>query len=175
MKSSELSEFSGWQKWNSETIRKAPNRPGVYAFRLAGNGFGRFKGESDLVYIGCTASNNGTIRGRLSDHLPSRADGSNVAQRLHDAQKMGNLEVGWKILARSKEAIDEEGRLLRKYYGNHLELPPVNRSEPAKQIRKILESLTKFIQAENRSKHHCNDDARTLAEKLFEYLAHSQL
>jgi len=79
---------------------------------------------------------------------------------------MGNLEVAWGILATPKEAIDEEARLLRKYYGNHLELPPINRCEPAKQTRKILESLTKFVQAENQSKRHSLDDARTLAEKL---------
>ena len=88
---------------------------------------------------------------------------------------MGNLEVAWEILTTPKEAIDEEARLLRKYYRNHLELPPVNRSEPIKQTRKILESLIKFVQAENQSKSRSYDDARALAEKLFEYLAHSQL
>src|SRR5216684_3735267 len=167
MKSTDLARFSAWHKWSSDAVRKAPDRPGVYAFRLVGNGFGRLKGESDLVYIGCAASKNGTVSSRLSDHLPSRADGSNVAHRLRDAQKMGNLEVAWGILATPKEAIDEEARLLRKYYGNHLELPPINRCEPAKQTRKILESLTKFVQAENQSKLPSLDDAPTLAENLF--------
>lgn len=175
MKSTDLAMFSDWRKWSSDAVRKAPDRAGVYAFRLVGNGFGRFKGESDLVYIGCTTSDKRTIGSRLRDHLPSRADGSNVAYRLHDAQEMGNLEVAWEILATPKAAIDEEARLLRKYYGNHLELPPLNRCEPARQTRKTLESLTKFVQAENQSKRYSYDDARTLAEKLFEYLAHSQL
>jgi hypothetical protein len=88
---------------------------------------------------------------------------------------MGKLVVAWKILATPKEAIDEEARLLRKYYGDHLELPPVNRCEPAKQTRKTLESLTRFVQAQNQLTCHPHDDARTLAGKLFEYLAHSQL
>src|SRR5260370_21609727 len=175
MMSTDLARFSAWHKWNSDAVSKAPDRSGVYAFRLVGNGFGRFKGESDLVYIGCTASDHGTVISRLSDHLPSRTDASNIAHRLRDAQEMGDLEVAWEILATPKEAIDEEAKLLCKYYRNHLELPPINRCEPAKQTREILESLTKFVQAENQSKRHSHDDARTLAEKLFEYLAHSQL
>src|SRR5713101_2973934 len=113
MKSTDLARFPDWNKWSSDAVRKAPDRPGVYAFRLVGNSFGRFKGESDLVYIGCTASDKGTISKRLKDHLPSRADGSNIAHRLRDAQQMGKLEVAWKILKTPKEAIDEEARLLR--------------------------------------------------------------
>jgi|SRR5208283_3426685 len=175
MKSTDLARFSDWHKWNSDAVRKAPNLPGVYAFRLAGNVFGRFKGESDLVYIGCTASDDGTISSRLSNHLPSRADGSNIAYRLRDAEEMGTLEVAWRVLTTPKEAIDEEARLLRKYYRNHFELPPVNRSEPAKQTRRTLESLTKFVQTENQLKRHPCVDARTLAEKLLEGLAQSQL
>jgi len=141
MKSIDLPNFSNWKKWNSETVRKAPNLPGVYAFRLVGRSFGRFKSESDLVYIGCTESADGTINHRLSDHLPSRADVLDVAHRLRDAQKVGELEVAWKIVATHEEAIDEEARLLRHYYWDHLELPPVNRSEPASEARKAIEYL----------------------------------
>ncbi len=141
MNSSELPDFSSWQKWCSEAVRKAPNLPGIYVFRLVGNSFGRFRGESDLVYIGCTESADGTIRRRLSDHLPSRADVSDIARRLRDAQKVGELEVAWKILTTPEEASDEEARLLRHYYWDHLELPPVNRSEPASDVRKAIEYL----------------------------------
>lgn len=157
MNSTDLSEFSAWQKWDAQAIRKTPNLPGVYAFRLAGRCFGRFKGESDLVYIGCTESADGTINRRLSDHLPSRADVLDVAHRLRDAQKVGELEVGWKITTTQQEAIDEEARLLRHCYWDHFELPPANRSEPISEVRKAIEYLTEST-------------ARELAEKAVEYL-----
>jgi hypothetical protein len=157
MKSTDLAKFSDWHKWSSDAVRKAPDRPGVYAFRLVGNGFGRFKGESDLVYIGCTESSHGTINRRLSDHLPSRADVLDVAHRLRDAQKVGELEVGWKIATTQQEAIDEEARLLRHCYWDHFELPPANRSEPISEVRKAIEYLTEST-------------ARELAEKAVEYL-----
>ncbi len=152
MKSTDLPNFSNWQKWNSVAVRKAPNFLGVYAFKLVRRDFGRFKGESDLVYIGCTESAGGTINRRLSDHLPSRADVLDVAHRLRDAQKVGELEVAWKIVTTQEEAIDEEARLLRHYYWDHLELPPVNRSEPASDVRKAIEYLAEST-------------ARELAEK----------
>ncbi len=158
MNSTDLSEFSSWQKWNSEGVRKAPNLPGVYAFRLVGDGFGRFKGKSDLVYIGCAER---SVNRRLSDHLRS--------DRLSGTRKVGELEIAWKTLRTSEEAIAEEARLLRNYYLDHLELPPINRSEPASN-RKAIEAVTEFIQADEQFKCESAGAARELAEKLVEHL-----
>jgi hypothetical protein len=142
MKSRELRNFSCWQECNPGTVRKAPRLPGVYAFRLAAGAFGRFKGESDLVYIGCTENRDGTIRRRLRHHLPPRGDGSDIAARLRDAQEMGCIEVAWETLTDREEAKEEEARLLRHYYQEHLELPPLNRSEPRRAVRKAIEYLS---------------------------------
>ncbi len=161
MKSTDLPGFSTWLKWGPEVIRKAPGFPGVYAFRLAEKAFGRLRGESDLVYIGCTNSPDGTINRRLSDHLPSRADVLDVADRLRDAQKVGELEIAWKVTATSDEAIDEEARLLRHCYWDHFELPPANRSEPANEVRKATEYLSESISPE-------------LAEKTVELLVREE-
>src|SRR5450631_1668747 len=108
MNSMDLPGFSDWQKWTSKVIHKAPSRPGVYAFRLVGDGFGRFKGVSDLVYIGCAAK--GTILGRLRTHLSARIDALDVAIRINDPS-MGNFEVAWKILGFPQEANQEEAKL----------------------------------------------------------------
>jgi len=170
MTSNDMPDFSSWQKWNSEAVYKAPNCPGVYAFRLAGSGFGRFKGKSDLVYVGCTESANGTISRRLSDHLPSRADASPTAHRLRDAKKLGELEVAWKTLITREEAIKEEAKLLRTYIWDHLELPPVNRSEPASEMRAAIEALTEYLQTTGQFNCHSFEDARKLAENVVEYL-----
>jgi hypothetical protein len=107
----------------------------VYAFRLAGRSFGRFKGESDIVYIG-----SGTVRDRLTNHLSDRDDAPDICDRLHDPRK-GAFEVAWKILATSQEAEKEEGKLLLRYYLDHWELPPADDVEPNKQRRKDIEAL----------------------------------
>jgi hypothetical protein len=114
-----------------------------------------------LVYIGCTESAGGTINRRLTDHLPPRADVLDVANRLLDAQKRGDLQVAWKILTTQEEAIEEEARLLRHYYWDHFELPPVNRAEPASDVRKAVEYLAE-------------SNARELAEKAIEYAIREQ-
>jgi hypothetical protein len=174
MKSSDLLGFSNWQRWSNEVARRAPSLPGVYVFRLVRGSFGRFKGESDLVYIGCTESADGTIARRLSDHLPSRAGASNTAHRLREAQRFGELEVAWKALGTPERAINEEATFLRNYIWDHLELPPVNRSEPASDTRVAIESVADFIQSEKRFRCDSPEDARKLAEKVVEHLAQEQ-
>lgn len=174
MNSNELGGFSDWHNWDSHTVRKAPNRPGVYAFKLAGSLFGRFKGESDIVYIGCTESANGTISRRLGDHLPTRADVSDVAHRLRDAQKLGSLQVAWKISEDQNEATDEEAKFLRNYYWDHFELPPVNRSEPSGETRVAMEIVIDFIQSDQQFRCSSEKEARELAEKLVKHLRSQQ-
>jgi hypothetical protein len=161
MTSKDLSEYSDWQEWNSEAVRKAPNLPGVYVFRL-GEGFGRLKGSSDLVYIGCTTSADGTIQRRLSDHLR--------VGRFRDVQKVGKLGVCWKKLTTAEEASKEEAKLLRTYVSDHIELPPINRKEEDVYTRKTIELLMECIQADERFKCHSEKDAREFAEKVVEYV-----
>jgi len=163
MKSSDLREFSGWHKWGREAVQEAPDRPGVYVFRLAGKSFGRFRGESNVVYIGCSA--DGTVRSRLRIHLSDRADALDIARRLRDP-KMGEFQVAWKILTTSQGAKDEEARLLRRYYLDHLELPPDNRSEPAKEIREAIEVL--FEQIQRHYPSASPEEVREFAEKQVE-------
>jgi hypothetical protein len=85
MKSCDLSGFSCWRRWDDEAAGHAPGLPSVYAFRFAGNAFGRLKGESDLVYIGSAEC----LRRRLSGHLPARAEAPDCADRLRDAARFG--------------------------------------------------------------------------------------
>jgi hypothetical protein len=148
-----LAGFCGWVRWDVGAISDAPDLPGVYAFRLHGRAFGRLKGESDLVYIGCADS----VKRRLSGHLPARAEALECAGRLRDVETVGALEVAWRPLGSAEEAKDEEARLLRHYYWDHIELPPVNRGEPARFVRKAIKHL---------GEHHPVE----LAEKAVEYV-----
>lgn len=65
-----------------------------------------------------------------------------VADRIRDARKVGELEVAWKVTATPDEAIDEEARLLRHCYWDRFELPPANRSEPVNEVRKAIQYLS---------------------------------
>jgi hypothetical protein len=161
MTSNDLSEYSDWEEWDSDAVRKAPNLSGVYVFRLA-EGFGRLRGRSDLVYVGCTTSTDGTIQRRLSDHWR--------AGRFRDVQKVGKLEVCWKKLTTAEEASKEEAKLLRTYVSDHIELPPINRKEEDVDTRKKIEVLVEYIQADEKFKCQSEKDARELAEKLVEYV-----
>src|SRR4051812_28370140 len=53
----------------SELLAAAPSSPGVYVLReSSGENFGRWRGESDLVYIGCAMTPRG-LRGRFRDYV----------------------------------------------------------------------------------------------------------
>jgi hypothetical protein len=153
MKSLDLSQFSCWRRWDHGAVGESPDLPGVYAFRLVGNAFGRLKGESDLVYIGSAES----IKRRLGDHLPARAEAMDCAARLRDVGRVGELEVAWRAIVSAEGAVDEEARLLRRYYWDYVELPPVNRAEPVGEVRKAIEHLSELHPLE-------------LAEKAVEYI-----
>lgn len=86
---------------------------------------------------GCAGTQ--TIARRLNDHIPKRADDLDIAHRL---KLMGRLEVAWKNFGTRTEAEREEARILGNYFWDHTELPPVNRSEPMQEIRKLIKLLT---------------------------------
>lgn len=163
MRSDDLVGFSIWYDWNSGSVANAPGRPGVYALRLRGKQFGRLRGESDLVYIGCATE--GTVRDRLENHL--RSDGSNVAARLRDVLAVGSLEVAWKVVDKAEEASTEEARLLRLYVQQHCELPPVNRAEPARKRREEIRAVEDWL----RDKGLPPEQVQELAEKVVAHFA----
>jgi hypothetical protein len=128
MNSADLTGFSSWCKWDRKVVSQAPQHPGVYAFRLAaGKSFGRFRGDSDVVYIGRSR----TVSGRLCAHLSSGAD---IARRLRDHGK-GEFEVAWKTVSSDQEAKLEEAVLLFLYYRDHGELPPDNHQNAGRVVK----------------------------------------
>ncbi|KXA94568.1 hypothetical protein AKJ65_03995 [candidate division MSBL1 archaeon SCGC-AAA259E19] len=57
MDSDQLTEFSDWYPLTNEGIKNAPDKKGTYVIRKeGGERFGRFKENSDIVYIGCTTN-----------------------------------------------------------------------------------------------------------------------
>jgi hypothetical protein len=100
---------------------------------------GRFRGESDIVYVGTTVAAEGTLRYRLVQHLVARNDRTGVSARIGRVlQDIGALEIGWVTCPDSREARWLESELLSMYCDDHVELPPLNRMESGIRIRQVM-------------------------------------
>lgn len=129
--------ISGWHPFNKETVKSAPGQHGIYIFRMAqSKRFGRLKGESDILYIGSTKGSRG-LRGRLQQYFsPGHGQFTNI--RIHSMAKKYNMEIAWCPYA---EAGNLELQLLRRYFEDHDELPPLNHAD-----RRLLEkALTETL------------------------------
>ena len=139
MDSSELNNLGQWKTWNGNIVREAPLAPGIYVFRLAeGKTIQRLKGASDILYIGCSTR----LRNRFKRHLKAMDVERNIAYRLQRVeQQVGRLEVSWESYDSADKAKDAERLLLGKYEVDHIEFPPLNRSESGKRLRMVEELL----------------------------------
>ena len=102
-----------------------PKQMGVYVIRDSKN-FGRYKGESDIVYIGSTVSSGGLKRRiRLYFH-PGQTQ--HTSQRIHKMlRQIHTLEISWICSLSGVDARRIEKKLLTQYHSDHFELPPFNR------------------------------------------------
>jgi len=78
----------------------------------------------------------------LKRHLKVMNVERNVAYRLQRVeQQIGHLEVSWKSYDTADRAKVAERLLLAKYEADHIEFPPLNRSESGKRSRMVEELL----------------------------------
>lgn len=144
MNSNDLLEFSTWLPWSKGVSSRAPHQPGVYVIRLKEE-ICRLTGKSDLVYIGSSQS----LRTRLRDHRSARDSGIGIGLTLrYIEQRLGELQVAWQGCTQVEEAKEREWNLLAEYKDDHIELPPLNNSEPERsrgfamrQVRCALSDL----------------------------------
>jgi len=93
---------------------------------------GRLKGESDILYIGSTEGKHG-LRGRLQQYLrPGRTQQTN--KRIYEMAKKYDMEIAWCLCG---EASNLEHQLLRRYFEDHDELPPLNHASKM-LLKKLL-------------------------------------
>lgn len=139
MNSAELKNLTVWKRWNENVAGDAPPAPGIYVFRLAdGKTIQRLKGNSDILYIGSSKK----LRERFKGHLKVIDVERNIAYRLQRVrQEIGGLQVAWELYDRVDKATVAERLFLTKYEKDHIEFPPLNRSEPGKRSRMIEEWL----------------------------------
>jgi len=109
-----------------QLLRAIPESPGVYALRAA-RPFGRFVGESDIVYIGSTTR----LRRRIRFYFhpgPTQLTNLRIRKMLKDR---ADVQLAFATSQDADEAKELEEHLLERYETEHGELPPFNR-----QVRK---------------------------------------
>ncbi|TET42704.1 MAG: GIY-YIG nuclease family protein [Dehalococcoidia bacterium] len=112
----------------SQLLGKTPDSDGVYIIRSS-QPFGRFRGESDTVYVGSSANAQGGLKRRIRFFFhpgPSQHTSKRIKALLDLG---GKLQISFHTCTAQK-ARSLEKEILKEYVREHLELPPYNRSEP---------------------------------------------
>ena len=132
MKSTDLLPY-GLQVWHEFTLQSRqilnsilPPVCGVYVMRYR-QPFGRFIGESDIVYIGSATQQNRGLSGRILSYFkpgPTQNTNKRILARLqkHD------FGLSFVECSDSVSARELERSLLSQYEADHGELPPLNRT-----------------------------------------------
>ena len=131
LNSSQLVDY-GFVTWRSFSLIQEnalltvlPKQMGVYVIRDSKN-FGRYKGESDIVYIGSTISSRGLKRRIRFYFHPGQTQ--HTSQRIHNLlRRIHTLEISWICYQSGVDARNLEKKLLNQYHSDHHELPPFNR------------------------------------------------
>ncbi|MEN3014418.1 MAG: hypothetical protein ABDH23_07410 [Endomicrobiia bacterium] len=129
--------FKEWYDFNfnnkKELERKLENieAPAVFVIRNC-KSFGRFFGESDIVYIGNATAEGNRERVLYSRILqcfnpgPTQKTNQRIFQLL---QELSTLQISWVTVSSPEDAKNLKKELLKLYELDHKELPPLNRQE----------------------------------------------
>lgn len=82
----------------------------------------RLRGTSNIVYIGQTIRNLGD---RYLEYVRKETSGGNWQRYEHIVKNYGPIRVSYSICEDPKQT---EATMLRKYFDEHLEFPPINRT-----------------------------------------------
>lgn len=127
----ELTKSRGWPAVLDERADIAAT-PAVYAL-LHERPFGRLRGESAILYIGCTGELGGTSdRCRLRIYrFPNGTHAWEIRNRTRRLEDDGvAVSLAWTQLLSQEDAFALEARMLQQYEAEHGELPPFNRRVP---------------------------------------------
>jgi hypothetical protein len=139
MKSIDIKGISTWVKWNRAVLELAPSSPGIYVLRLVQREtIKRLIGSSDILYIGC--SKRSTIGERLKCHFKT----NDALDRV--CQEVGEVEVSWRSFVKDENVDLCESELIGRYESEHIELPPLNRTQPLAKWRMLWKSQRPEIQ-----------------------------
>ena len=126
----EFTESRGWPAVLDERADIAAT-PAVNAL-LHERPFGRLRGESAILYIGCTGELGGpSDRCRLRIYrYPNGAHAQEIRNRTKLLEDDGvSISLAWTHLPSRDDASALEAQLLQHYEAEHGELPPFNRRQ----------------------------------------------
>ncbi len=124
----------GFERWQSFNLKAEPTLSsglptfnGVYVI-INDVSFGRFVGESDIVYIGSASGENG-LRGRILEYFhPGPTQNAN--KRMNGILHLHpGLKISYTLTPSADDGQALESSLLNEYDKQHGELPPANRKE----------------------------------------------
>jgi len=139
MKSTDIKGLSVWVDWSLGAVESAPSAPGVYILRMEGQKeLRRVIGSSDIVYIG--SSKKRTIKDRLKGHFRKNRALDRVCKNV------GQLEVAWRSFATDENVELCECELIGRYEQDHVDLPPVNRTQPLAKWQELRKDERPEIQ-----------------------------
>jgi len=123
-------QFKNFMDWRGVLNRRTEigARPAIYMLVLS-RGFGRLRGKSSILYIGCTGMLGGASdRCRLRTYkYPNGRHASEINRRARQLLRSGRLiRFHWAFAKSKDEALKTEAALLSQYHKLHLELPPFN-------------------------------------------------
>lgn len=142
-------EFAESRRWPAVLDERAEvgSEPAVYAL-LHARPFGRLKGESAILYIGCTSQLGGVSEScRLRIYrYPNGPHAHELRRRMKVLVDSGiQVTLCWKHYVSETEAWAEEARLLQQYAEEHCELPPFNgRRESGRGRQRARSGLWNF-------------------------------
>lgn len=101
---------------------KAREAKGVVYVWATQKGIPRLRGTSDIIYFGMTTQ---TLHDRHYQYAMTEGDEYNWPRYKHIIENFGPFRVYFAITPEPKNV---ESELLKEYYKDHCEIPPVNRS-----------------------------------------------
>jgi len=113
-------------------LSEIPKKPGVYRI-IAKEPFGRLRGQSSVVYLGCSSKGGQGLWLEIGNLLNPQRQHFYTLDRIRESEVQLEYEY---VTTLPDEAIDIEYHLLDAYEKKHLELPPANRSKPKHQTCK---------------------------------------
>jgi len=124
----------GFHEWFEFSIKNAdrllhwlPREKGVYVIRYK-NHFGRFKGKSDIMYLGSSVEENDGLRRRIRFFFkPGKSQ--KTSKRINKwLRTIQGFEISYITVSKGKKAREIEAKLREEYGRRHGEFPPWNRN-----------------------------------------------
>ena len=123
--------FGDWQRFSvkdqKRVLHSLPKKEGIYAIRYR-KLFCRFKGKSDIMYLGSSMNKTSGLQGRIRFFFKPYKEQKTSLRINKILKSIDGLEIAFSANPKGKNFRCLEKKLLQRYEKTHGELPPWNRS-----------------------------------------------